>query len=192
MRNPNQQEQSQSRRGDFARGQRQGSDELRYDPDYARGQRDDDEFYRDREPDYAEGMRDNRSDDSRRMGPAYARGQRSYPESSPMAGDALGQDSWARSGEHTGRGPKGYQRSNERVREDICERLTRHGQVDASDIDVQVQDGEVTLAGTVDTRQAKRLAEDTAFSVSGVRDVHNQLRVGYGAGAMKTGDRSDR
>lgn len=192
MRNPNQQEQNQSRRGDFARGQRQGSDELRYDPDYARGQRDDDEFYRDREPDYAEGMRDNRSDDSRRMGPDYARGQRSYPESAPMAGHALGQDSWARSGEHTGRGPKGYQRSNERVREDICERLTRHGQVDASDIDVQVQDGEVTLAGTVDTRQAKRLAEDTAFSVSGVRDVHNQLRVGSSVGVMNNGEHRGR
>ena len=46
-----------------------------------------------------------------------------------------------------------------------------------SEIDVQVKNGEVTLTGTVDDRQAKRIAEDIAESVSGVHDVHNQIRV---------------
>jgi osmotically-inducible protein OsmY len=55
--------------------------------------------------------------------------------------------------------------------------LTRHGQVDAYDIEVEVQNCEVTLRGTVDSRQAKRIAEDIADSVWGVHDVHNQLRV---------------
>ncbi|MBZ5581426.1 MAG: BON domain-containing protein, partial [Acidobacteriia bacterium] len=34
-----------------------------------------------------------------------------------------------------------------------------------------------TLAGSVEDRSAKRLAEDLAASVSGVKDVHNQLRL---------------
>jgi hypothetical protein len=87
-------------------------------------------------------------------------------------------------GRHAGRGPKGWQRSDERIREDINERLTDHPHIDASEIEVQVQGGEVTLTGTVDERNAKRLAEDIAESVSGVRDVHNQLRVQQGSGTF--------
>ena len=175
-----------TRRGDFARGQREGSEELRYDPDFARGQREEGDRYLEREPDYAEGMRENRWDDERRARPDYSRGQRSHEERGMSVNEP-----WTLQGEHSGRGPKGYQRSNDRIREDVCDRLTQHGQVDASDIDVQVQEGEVTLNGTVDTRQAKRLAEDTAFSVSGVRDVHNQLRVSNGHSAFRD-DRIDR
>ena len=76
-----------------------------------------------------------------------------------------------------GRGPKGYQRSDERIREDVCERLTDDDYVDASDIEVTVAGGTVTLAGTVDDRSAKRRAEDVVESVTGVKDVLNQLRV---------------
>jgi hypothetical protein len=86
------------------------------------------------------------------------------------------QERWP-SGPHAGRGPKGYQRPDERIKEEICECLTRHGQIDASDIEVKVSNREVTLTGTVPGRQAKRMAEDLAESVSGVTDVHNQLRV---------------
>jgi hypothetical protein len=84
---------------------------------------------------------------------------------------------WYIPGPHTGRGPKGYQRSDERIKEDVCERLMQHGQIDASDMEIDVQNGEVTLRGTVDQRQAKRMAEDAAESVSGVREVRNELRV---------------
>jgi len=83
-------------------------------------------------------------------------------------------------GRHAGRGPKGWQRSDDRIREDVNERLTDHPHIDASEIEVQVQNGEVTLSGTVEERQAKRLAEDIAEAVSGVRDVHNQIRVQQG------------
>jgi hypothetical protein len=84
-------------------------------------------------------------------------------------------------GQHSGRGPKGYQRSDERIKEDICERLTQAGDLDASDIEVQVNNGEVTLTGTVEQRQWKRIAEDTIENISGVKEVHNQLRVGQGS-----------
>jgi osmotically-inducible protein OsmY len=78
---------------------------------------------------------------------------------------------------YRGRGPKGFQRSDDRLRELVSERLADHHDIDASDIEVTVSNGEVTLQGTVDDRRTKRLAEDVAESVSGVRDVHNQLRV---------------
>jgi osmotically-inducible protein OsmY len=87
-------------------------------------------------------------------------------------------DPFAGETNHTGRGPKGYQRSDERIREDVCVRLTDHPGIDASEIEVLVDAGEVTLSGTVDARTTKRLAEEVAESVSGVRDVHNQLRIG--------------
>ncbi len=92
-------------------------------------------------------------------------------------GMAGGPDDWTRAGPHTGRGPRGYRRSDERIAEDVCERLTQHGQVDARDINVEVHDGEVTLRGTVAERRMKRLAEDVAESVTGVEDVHNELRL---------------
>lgn len=76
-----------------------------------------------------------------------------------------------------GRGPRGYSRSDDRVREDVNDRLTDDPYVDASEIDVSVSDGEVTLSGTVTHRSAKRRAEDIVESVSGVNHVQNNLRV---------------
>jgi len=81
-------------------------------------------------------------------------------------------------GPHKGKGPKGYQRSAERIKEDVCERLSDDALLDASDINVEVSGAEVILSGTVDSRQDKRRAEDIATAVSGVADVLNQLRIG--------------
>lgn len=80
-------------------------------------------------------------------------------------------------GRFTGRGPKNYTRSDERIGEEVNDLLAGHGDLDATDIDVQIAAGEVTLEGNVDDRLAKRLAEDLAQSVRGVRDVHNHLRI---------------
>jgi hypothetical protein len=80
-------------------------------------------------------------------------------------------------GPHRGRGPKGYMRSDERIREDVNDRLTEDSWLDASNIEVRVTAGEVTLGGTVAERLDKRRAEDLADSVSGVIDVQNNLRL---------------
>jgi osmotically-inducible protein OsmY len=80
-------------------------------------------------------------------------------------------------GQHAGRGPRNYQRTDERIREDLCERFTQHSYLDPSDIDVRVQNGEVTLEGSVSDRWAKRTAEDIAEGVWGVKEVHNQIRI---------------
>ncbi|MBV8683500.1 MAG: BON domain-containing protein [Caulobacteraceae bacterium] len=81
-----------------------------------------------------------------------------------------------REGEHRGRGPTGYRRSDERIREDVNDRLSDDSWLDASNIDVHVHDGEVTLNGTVHDRHDKHHAEDLAERVSGVHHVQNNLR----------------
>jgi hypothetical protein len=89
--------------------------------------------------------------------------------------------------DHRGRGPRGYRRSDERILEDVSDRLTEDPRVDASEIQVQVQGGEVTLTGTVDSREARRRAEDVAEGASGVTYVMNNLRVRQPGGSGATG-----
>jgi hypothetical protein len=115
-----------------------------------------------------------RPEDDRNIGQGY-RGGRDYAAGPghvafgyrPRPGDAT----------HRGRGPRNYVRSDERIRDDINERLTHDPLVDATDIDVVVKRGEVTLTGTVDARLARRRAEDIADAVLGVTHVQNNLRV---------------
>lgn len=76
-----------------------------------------------------------------------------------------------------GMGPKNWARSDERILEEVCERLS-DADIDASEIEVTVQGGEVTLAGTVPDRRSKHDAEDIACHARGVKDCHNRLRVG--------------
>ena len=85
------------------------------------------------------------------------------------------EDRW--SGPYAGRGPKGYHRSDERIHEDVCERLTEHPAIDASGIEIAVSDGDVTLSGQVESRAVKHLTEAMVETVSGVKEVHNRLRV---------------
>lgn len=84
---------------------------------------------------------------------------------------------------YRGRGPKNYTRSDERIREDLNERLTDSDDVDASNLTVEVSNGIATLKGSVDERWMKHRAEDLAESCSGVRDVDNQIRVQPHAGS---------
>lgn len=76
-----------------------------------------------------------------------------------------------------GRGPRGYTRSDERIREDVSDRLGDDWRLDASDIEVTVAAGEVTLSGTVGSREDKRRAEDIVDDCSGVKHVQNNLRL---------------
>lgn len=80
-------------------------------------------------------------------------------------------------GRFYGRGPKGYQRSDQRLHENVCDALADHPDIDASEIEVKVQGCEVTLTGTVEDRRTKRMAEEAAERVRGVKDVTNQLRI---------------
>lgn len=76
---------------------------------------------------------------------------------------------------HTGKGPKNYQRSDERLQEEISEALYRSHDVDAREIIVEVKDGHVHLRGQVESRQTKKLAERCIENVPGIRDIFNEL-----------------
>lgn len=79
-----------------------------------------------------------------------------------------------------GRAPKGYTRADERIHEDICERLMRDHHVDASDIVVEVKAGVVTLQGSVTERAQKYRAEELADNSSGVKGLHNFISLNRG------------
>ncbi len=75
-------------------------------------------------------------------------------------------------------GPKGYQRSDERIREDICDRLMKAANhIDSSQVTVEVSGAKVLLEGTVPDRRMKHAIEDVADSCLGVQDIDNRLRV---------------
>jgi BON domain-containing protein len=80
-------------------------------------------------------------------------------------------------GPYAGRAPIGYERSDERIREEICEELTRRPDIDPSRLTVSVADGEVRLEGAVEDLESRRLADEIATRCTGVRQVHNVLRV---------------
>jgi hypothetical protein len=83
---------------------------------------------------------------------------------------------WA-AGPFVGRGPRNYRRSDDRIREDVCERLQDDDRIDGRGLEVRVSDCVVILTGAAESREAKRLAEDVASEVPGVKDVDNRLRV---------------
>ena len=75
------------------------------------------------------------------------------------------------------RGPKGYQRRDERIQEDIYELLMQRDDIDSSDVTVDVKDGHVTLDGTVPERWMRYVVDDIAESILGVKEVDNRVRV---------------
>jgi hypothetical protein len=105
------------------------------------------------------------------------------PRDRPRRGDERPDDTTHRTSgdspgvDHSGKGPRGWRRSDDRICEDVNVALYRDPNIDAGDIEVRVLDGEVTLTGTVADKFARRMAEDIADSVFGVTDVQNLLRV---------------
>lgn len=77
--------------------------------------------------------------------------------------------------DYTGKGPSNYRRSDERIQDDTSDALYRCAEVDASDIEVSVKAGIVTLSGTVETRIDKKVAELTVERIPGVVDVDNRI-----------------
>jgi osmotically-inducible protein OsmY len=186
-------EQRFGRQQDFGRGERDYEGGRGYSEPYGQEGRRDWSRYADEE-----------SDESRRYGEAgqendeyespyarvYERGSNypggSYGGESMRGGSQYGQYGYGssraiqkgtESQQFRGRGPRGYQRSDERIREDVCDCLTEDPSVDATDVEVDVKSGEVTLTGTVGSREQKRRAADVIEDLPGVKDVQNNLRV---------------
>jgi len=113
----------------------------------------------------------------------YGEGQQYGDRNFEQSGD------FRRQGMHRGKGPKGYQRSDERIKEVVCERLRDDPYIDASDITVTVQGGRVALEGTVDSRATKNAVEDIAEQCT-EQDVQNNLRVSRGEQGQGSAGRS--
>jgi hypothetical protein len=75
------------------------------------------------------------------------------------------------------RGPKGWKISDDKIKEDICEAIYIAGDIDASEIEINVQNGMVTLAGSAPDRWTKHVVEDLAEHTFGVEDVKNDISV---------------
>ncbi|KAB2684465.1 BON domain-containing protein [Brucella pseudogrignonensis] len=140
------------------RGSSYRDQEERYSSDYrSRGHREDDDH-----SEYNSPRRENFSRDNRFAG--YG----SQNDSSKTR---------SVTGVHRGKGPKGYTRSDDRIKEDVSDALMEDSELDASDIEVSVKKGEVTLQGQVSNRQEKRRAEDCAEACAGVTDVQNNIKI---------------
>ncbi len=81
-------------------------------------------------------------------------------------------------GGQRGRGPRGYARPDSRIMDDICESLTQDRELNASEVEVKVESGVVTLTGKVENRSMKRHAGSIVDEISGVKDIHNLLEIG--------------
>jgi osmotically-inducible protein OsmY len=118
----------------------------------------------------------------RRKGPGGPSGARGHGGLEPTGGKAWGggRDGPERrtpGSSQPGTGPRFQRRSDDKIREEAWELLSNNADLDASEVEVLVEGGEVTLTGNVDSRDAKWLAEDLVTSVSGVLEVFNRLKV---------------
>ncbi|MDO8248606.1 MAG: BON domain-containing protein [Rhodoferax sp.] len=69
-------------------------------------------------------------------------------------------------------------RTDAELKADLMERLDAIPAVNASDIEVNVDNGMVTLSGEVDTHQTRFQVERTARRVAGMRGLEIKVRPG--------------
>jgi hypothetical protein len=96
------------------------------------------------------------------------------------SGVAMRRQDWDRglgdnTSSHFGKGPKGWRRSDEKIWEDVCEALTHNPVIDASSMEVAVNEGIVSVKGTSETRHVKKLVERLIEDINGVVDIRNEL-----------------
>lgn len=96
-----------------------------------------------------------------------------YGGASPRGGERTNAFSYDRAG----RPAKAYVRPDSAIREDVCECMAGDPLLDSSAIDVQVEEGDVTLTGTVAEQSELHRAESVAEQVHGVKTVHNLLEI---------------
>jgi osmotically-inducible protein OsmY len=112
--------------------------------------------------------------------------QSDFGSSQQRSRSGFGREGYGESGTHRGKGPKGYTRSDERLKEVICEKLTEDPMIDASEINIEVTGQTVKLTGSVDDRSTKYEVEELVERCGGVKDIDNQLRVRSQGGSMQT------
>jgi hypothetical protein len=141
------------KRGRFSGRNRYGEEKPRHD------HYQDDQFRNDYDPTY---------EDEYGMKHPYEHGGRFNRWSDDLRSEASLEN-------HSGKGPKGYTRSSERIIEEANEILARDWLLDATDIEVDYKEGLLILKGSVHSRRDKRHAEHIVEHITGVKDVLNQL-----------------
>lgn len=106
---------------------------------------------------------------------AYSLGDDRFSEY-PRYGKSINRGTRARKN-FSGIGPKGYKRTDERIEEEVCEVLARDRYIDASQLTVSVDNGVVTLSGTVSDREDRFAAEMLVDTIMGVDDIKNNIKV---------------
>ncbi|HZE76510.1 MAG TPA: BON domain-containing protein [Gemmatimonadales bacterium] len=66
---------------------------------------------------------------------------------------------------------------DEPIWEEIHDRLMGHPDLEVTEVEIEVEEGRVTLVGRVGSRESKWLAEELTRAVPGVQDVRNRLKV---------------
>jgi osmotically-inducible protein OsmY len=178
---------SQATRGEYptyqppqGQYQRQKQNQYNYgtrERDLMREDRSFDSRYRERHPEssrYYGNEGDYSSLNRQSYDQGYSRSQYGYPNQDQFN---MTQRSGDMERNFSGRGPKGWTRSDDNIRDEVCMALERHPRIDASEIEVDVKEGVVTLKGNIHDRPAKRLAEDIVEWLPGVKDINNQLTV---------------
>jgi hypothetical protein len=90
-----------------------------------------------------------------------------------------------------GVGPKGYQRSDARLHEQVCERLLLDPYLDASGVTVRVAKGRVQLSGTVRTERMRSAAVAAATSVA-AKGVDDRITVDAAVPGLPSGKKRAR
>ncbi|MBL8772748.1 MAG: BON domain-containing protein [Phenylobacterium sp.] len=88
-------------------------------------------------------------------------------------------------GPHSGKGPRTWVRTDERLCEEVSERLMEDRLIDASEVEISVADGTVTLTGHVPGASDVTHAEMLARQTPGVTAVINRLVVQAGPRAVE-------
>ena len=73
------------------------------------------------------------------------------------------------------------------IKESILEEITWDNQVSVLDLDVQVEDGIVTLHGTVPNFNSRRRLEKDVLAIDGVKDITNNISIDF-SGVAETSD----
>jgi HSP20 family molecular chaperone IbpA len=111
---------------------------------------------------------------------------------SPYPGTAVGHGKvernplFSESLNHSGKGPNNWSKSDVNLQEEVSVILAMSPQVDATDIEVKVEQGIVYLNGSVPDRKMKREAERCLDGVKGIKDIHNRLLLGTAGPAQRT------
>lgn len=68
---------------------------------------------------------------------------------------------------------RAWQRTDDELRDAVCEALLTDSVLDARDMNIGVDDGDVILSGVCPCVNSRARAESIARGVLGVREVHN-------------------